>query len=81
MVIAVSGFLSEDADQQNDWKHLKDYCAFHEIPLFAVQWQAQSTAHVNSIKQEGISNLMSNLKFNTNEAGAPNLSLKGLLNV
>ncbi len=50
MVIAVSGFLSEDADQQNDWKHLKDYCAFHEIPLFAVQWQAQSTAHVNSIK-------------------------------
>jgi hypothetical protein len=43
MVIAVSGFLSEESNQHNDWKHLTDYCAIHEIPLFAVQWQAQST--------------------------------------
>lgn len=81
MMIAVSGFLSEDSNQADDWKHLKVYCEMHEIPLFAVQWQAQSSQHISSIASESISNLRSNLKVNTNMLGVPNFTLKSLLNV
>lgn len=80
MMIAVSGFLSEDSDQNEDWKHLKVYCAFHEIPLFAVQWQAQSTWEVNLIAQNGLSNLKNNLKVNNNAMGVPDFSMQSLLN-
>ena len=64
MVIAISGFLSENDDQKESWDQLKRYCEEHEVPLFGVSWQAQTSDDVHKIAQEGINTLKDNIKTN-----------------
>jgi hypothetical protein len=80
MIIAVSGFLSEDSDHHDDWKALKEACVLSEIPLFAVHWKAQTSKDISKIASDGLMQLASGLKINKN-FGIPNLSAKGLLNM
>ena len=49
ILIAISGFLSEKDDQHESWAMLRGYCEKHEIPLFALQWQAQAEEDVKNI--------------------------------
>ena len=59
-VIAISGFLSESADQDSDWLHLKALCVKHDVPLFAVKWKSNSATAVGSIVMEGLQKLKIN---------------------
>ena len=78
MVIAISGFLSENDDQKESWATLRSYCEEHEVPLFGVSWQAQTSDDVEKIANEGISTIMDNIKINKSVGM---LSYKKFINV
>jgi len=78
MIIAISGFLSEKDDQTESWATLRSYCEEHEVPLFGISWQSQTSDDVEKIAHEGISTLMENIKINKS-VGKP--SFKNFINV
>lgn len=57
VILAISGFLSENADQNEDWAHLKAQCIKHGVPLMAVCWEANSASSIGSVALDGLKNL------------------------
>jgi hypothetical protein len=57
LIIAISGFLSENADQSEDWAHLKALCVKHGVPLLAICWEANTATSIGSVALDGLKNL------------------------
>lgn len=47
--IAISGFLSQTANNDEDWIHLKNFCRVRGMPFYALRWESQDPESLEKI--------------------------------
>ena len=48
-MICISGFLSADSTQSQDWVHLVNFCRVRGLPLYSVRWESKKTGDLGAI--------------------------------
>ena len=48
-MISISGFLSQDSDNNEDWLHLKNFARVRGVPLYALRWESKDATQIENL--------------------------------